>query len=93
MPAVTRLADRCTGHGGFPPRPNDQGSPNVFVNGIPVHRQGDHWTTHCKSGCHDGILQTGSGKVFVNGKAIARIGDPITCGSVVAEGSDNVFAG
>lgn len=93
MPAVARLGDLCSGHAGFPPRPNDQGSPNVFVNGLPVHRQGDHWTIHCKSGCHDSTLASGSGTVFVNGKAVGRIGDPVACGSVVAEGSDNVFVG
>jgi len=47
MPACARLGDICTGHDCYPSRPNDQGSPNVFVNGIPWHRQGDHWEAHC----------------------------------------------
>ncbi len=90
MPPVTRLGDICTGHDSCPPRPNDQASPNVFTNNIPTHRQGDHWTVHCS---HDSVLASGSGTVFVNNKQVSRIGDPVACGSAVAEGSSNVFAG
>lgn len=94
MPAVTRKGDVCTGHGCWPSRPNDEGSGNVFVNNIPAHRQGDHWPTHCCGpACHDSNLAAGSGTVYVNGKQLARIGDPVACGSVVAQGSGNVFAG
>lgn len=94
MPAATRLGDRCTGHACFPPRVNDQGSPDVFINGQPAHRQGDHWVTHvCGDSSHDSVLAGGSSTVFVNGKPLARIGDSIACGSAVAEGSANVFAG
>lgn len=92
MPAVCRKGDTCTGHGGFPPRANDEGSPNVFVNGIPAHRQGDHWVTHCAgNSCHDGTLSGGSSSVFVNGKPLGRIGDDVSCGSVVASGSPDVL--
>lgn len=94
MPAVAKLGSMCTGHDGYPPRASDAGSPNVFVNGVPVHRQGDHWVSHCKSGsCHDSVLTAGSASVFVNGKAIGRVGDSVACGSKVSTGSTNVFAG
>lgn len=94
MPAVTRLGDNCTGHGCWPPRPSVSASPNVFVNGIPVHRQGDAWATHCCGpACHAGVLAAGSSTVYVNGKQCGRIADPVNCGSNVAEGSPNVFAG
>lgn len=96
MPAVARHADTCTGHGCWPSRPNDQGSPDVFVNGRPVHRVGDHWQTHCCPAipeCHDSVLAEGSSTVFVNGRPLGRIGDPVACGSAVASGSPNVFAG
>lgn len=93
MPAVTRLGDNCTGHGCWPPRPSTSASPNVFVNSIKVHRQGDSWATHCCGpACHASNLASGSSTVFVNGKQIGRIGDPVVCGSVVAVGSGNVFA-
>ena len=94
MPAVARVGDTCTGHGNFPPRTCDSGSSNVFVNGIAVTRQGDHWVTHSNGdSSHDGTLAGGSGTVYANGKPVARIGDMISCGSAVAKGSGNVFAG
>jgi uncharacterized Zn-binding protein involved in type VI secretion len=94
MPAVTRLGDKCTGHGCFPPRANTSASGNVFVNNIAAHRQSDAWATHCCGpSCHDSVLASGSGTVFVNNLQLARIGDPVACGSAIAAGSDNVFAG
>ncbi len=94
MPAVARFGDRCSGHGCFPPRPNDDGSPDVFVNGLAAHRRGDHWMSHCCGlTCHDSVLAGGSGTVFVNGRPLGRVGDGVACGSVVAQGSGNVFSG
>ena len=52
MPAVTRRGDVCTGHGCWPPRPSTGGSPDVFANGIAVHRQRDTWAAHtCPAIC------------------------------------------
>lgn len=96
MPAVTRLGDACTGHGCWPPRPSTDASPDVFINDIAAHRQGDTWAAHtCPSipETHASVLANGSATVFVNGKPLGRIGDPVACGSSVAAGSPNVFAG
>ena len=99
MPAVTRKGDTCTGHDCFPPRSSTEGSPNVYCNGIPVHRQGDGWDVHTCThpkvphGSHGSSLASGSRTVYVNGKQIGRIGDPVACSSSVASGSPNVFAG
>jgi uncharacterized Zn-binding protein involved in type VI secretion len=94
MPSITRLGDQCTGHGCFPPRPNVAASSDVFVNGIGAHRVGDGWATHCCGpSCHNSTAAAGSSTVFVNGRALMRIGDSIGCGSLVAQGSGNVFAG
>lgn len=96
MPAVSRLGDTCTGHGCWPPRPSTGASPNVFINGIAAHRQGDAWAAHtCPAipETHASVLAAGSATVRVNGKQLARIGDPVACGSSVAQGSANVFAG
>jgi len=95
MSAVTRKGDMCTGHGAFPPRPSTSGSPDVYVNSIQVHRQGDSWAVHCDPTpvCHASVLAAGSSSVYVNGKQIGRVGDPVACGSSVATGSGNVFAG
>lgn len=84
----------CTGHGCFPPRSSTGASGNVYINGIGAHRQGDGWATHCCGvSCHASVLSGGSDSVFVNGVPMARIGDAVACGSVVAQGSPNVFAG
>lgn len=94
MPAASRLGDVCTGHGCFPPRPSTGASGNVYINGIRAHRQGDGWASHCCGPtCHASVLSAGSTSVFVNGQALARIGDAVACGSVVAQGSPSVFAG
>jgi len=91
---VTRLGDNGTGHGCWPPRGNDQASPNVFTNNIAVHRVTDHWPIHCCGpACHDSNLAEGSRNVFVNNLAIGRISDAVACGSKVAEGSPDVYAG
>ena len=94
MPAVIRKdVDPSAGHG-YPPRPADQGSPNVIVNGHPSVRVGDHYPTHCQGNhCHDGHASEGSPVVIVNGKQMTRIGDAIDCGDIAASGSGNVFAG
>lgn len=96
MPAVTRLGDACTGHGCWPPRPSTGASPDVYVNGIAAHRQGDAWAAHtCPSipETHGSVLGSGSSTVFCNGLQLGRIGDPVACGSTVAAGSADVFAG
>ena len=100
MPRVALLGDYCTGHGCWPARVNDEGSPDVFVNDIPWHRQGDHWVSHCCThpqcihGCHDSVLLSGSETVYVNDRQAGLVGDPVKCGGVVAgPGSDNVFCG
>ena len=92
MPAATRLGDLCTGHDCWPPRPSAQGSPDVFVNNIPWHRQTDNWEVHWwPPPWHGGVLVTGSPTVYVNGLQGGRIGDPVSCGSFVMTGSSNVF--
>jgi len=48
-----------------------QGSPNVLVNGIPVHR----CTDADNVGCHTAVQVACSPNVLANGLGIARIGD------------------
>lgn len=94
MSAVCRLNDLCTGHGAFPPRPNIAASSDVFVNGRGAHRVGDAWAVHCDPDtCHGSVLAAGSRTVYVNGRQLGRIGDAVACGSRVATGSADVFAG
>lgn len=72
-----------------------EGSPNVFVNGAPLHRQGDGQS-------HGGVQRECSATVFSNGKGVARVGDytegepppPVQHDDhAEATGSPNVFAG
>lgn len=71
------------------------GSPNVYVNGIPWSRQGDHNTPHrlppVPCDIHSAPIVTGALHTFVNGRGAGRVGDA-TC-TRVAEGSHNVFCG
>lgn len=94
MPGVSREGDFCSGHADFPPRPSDTGSANVTANGRPLLRQFDHFAIHCNPHeCHDGFAALGSSTVFCNGEPVMRVGDPISCGSVCANGSATVFCG
>lgn len=94
MSAMAYKGCKDTGHGCFPPRASTEGSSTVFVNGIPIHCVGDKWAVHtCGDNAHDGELSSGSSSVYIEGDATGRIGDNVSCGSVVAEGSSDVFAG
>lgn len=92
--AIAVKGSMCTGHGQYPPRANSSWSPNVFVGGKNIHRQGDSWEEHCSpTDCHSGVTVEASSTVFCNGKRVARVGDSINCGSKIATGVDNIRVG
>jgi uncharacterized Zn-binding protein involved in type VI secretion len=95
MPSVTRIGDADITHCSGMVRA--QGSGNVFVNNIPVSRQGDLNTVHLLPGspcpAHNAPIAIGSTTVFVNNKGCGRVGDALSGCTSVAAGSDNVFAG
>ena len=98
MPPTTRTnVDGTTGHENYVPRPNTpNGSVDVFINGQGVVRVTDAWPDHTDPGppdTHGGSQSAGSTKVFANVLAVARIGDAISCGDVVASGSPDVISG
>lgn len=89
MPPVTLMGHTCTGHGCWPARPSVEGDARLTVGGIPVHCQGHAWAAHtCPSipETHGSVLAAGSPRFTVGGRQIGRIGDPVACGSSVAEG-------
>lgn len=89
MPAVTLQGMSCTGHGCWPPRASTQGEPRFRVNGVAVHLQGHAWAAHtCPSipETHASALASGSPHFRVNGAQVGRVGDPVACGSSVAQG-------
>lgn len=95
MPAVTRIGDADIPHCSGMVRAT--GSADVFVNGIPVSRQGDINTVHLLPGnpcpAHAAPISSGSSTVFVNFKGLGRVGDGLSGCTAVASGSPNVFAG
>lgn len=92
MPPSHRHTDICTGHGCYPSRANAEGSPDTFVNNLAQHRLGDAWESHCCGPpCHGANADGGSPDVFTNGLPSCRIGDPVSCGSNMSEGSEDVI--
>lgn len=55
----------------------DQCSPDVFIDGKGIVRDGDAMASHNQSGCvpEAPVLTTFSSKVKVNGKGVGRVGD------------------
>lgn len=91
MGMSVRLGDHDSGHGGFPSRPNVEGSPNHNINGKAAHLVGDAWASHSDGrSSHASVAATGSPNVRTNGKARCRINDNVACGSTMVEGSPNV---
>lgn len=97
MPAVCRgdLVDIDVIHCSTPAR--EERSPDVFVNGIGVSRQGDNNDSHLLPGSpcptHKAPIAVGSKKVFANTKGIGRIGDAVSSCTSVASGSSDTFDG
>ena len=95
MPAATRVGDADDTHCSGMVRA--EGSPNVFVNGVPWSRQGDMNTVHLLPGSpcppHAAPIAIGSTTVFINGRGAGRVGDTIAGCTSVAAGSPNVFCG
>ena len=60
-----------------------EGSPDVFVNGLPIHRKGDADTC--------GKQMEASTRAFANGRGRARVTDRNTCLEPETTGSPNVF--
>lgn len=90
---ASRHTDVCSGHGCFPPRAPAEYSPNVFSNGLNNLRDGDVYFPHCCLSCHTGKAIATSNTVFINGKPAVRVGDMVSCGSAVVNGSPDVFIG
>lgn len=98
MPAIARIGDPATQHPCGGQANPAEGSPNVFVEGVAVHRLGDRNVAHSFNApptCvpHSTTLVSGSGSVFVNGKAVARVGDGYSCGMTITAGASTVYAG
>lgn len=100
MPAVARKNGTdsiATNHGCDATTVTDQGSSDVFVNGIGAVRAKDLCQVHLVlsgDSCvpHTVPLSSNSSTVFVNGKGVGRKGDFYN-GHELTSGSGDVFAG
>lgn len=69
------------------------------MNGIAKHiNQGyinvEGMAIYCEQDIyHSCVIVKGSNTVFINGRGVARIGDPLSSGSIIEDGSKTVFAG
>lgn len=91
-----RLGDLSTGHGCcYTPSALVSASPNVFINGKPCGRAGDHYAVHggCEEKGHlpdiDSLMSKHN--VYVNGRSIAAVSDSTDKGSLAGGGSPNVL--
>lgn len=96
MPAVARKGDAGAAHcSGYTIA---TGSPDVFIDGKSVARNGDASTVHQKpqgNKCvpHVSQIIAQSGSVFVNGQPIAVVGDRLSECTQIIQGSESVFIG
>jgi uncharacterized Zn-binding protein involved in type VI secretion len=88
-----RIGDADLNHCSQPFRA--EGSPTVFLNGIPWSRLSDVNTPHLLPGdpcpTHSAPICVGSPTVFINGLPAGRIGSAVAACTAVAEGSPNIF--
>lgn len=95
MPKVAIIGSQTQGACSSPPTVIRNGSKNVFIEGVGASYVGSGIIPHKRSGAkrvHSGNVIEGSPNVFVNGIPLARIGDPISCGDIIAKGASTVSA-
>ena len=97
MAAAARVGDSTTPHEDWSGGTISEGSANVVVEGAALSGVGDAGTPHSHLPSllppHPTLVSGGSGTVLVNGKPVARVGDPMVCGSVISSGSGTVIVG
>ena len=98
MPAITRIGDKSTGHGCFPPTTMiTTPVAKTYINGkfAGVVDSACKWSAHtCGNVTHNSDQRypsSGASKTYIEGKLAARIGDPIACGDAIGQGSTNTF--
>jgi uncharacterized Zn-binding protein involved in type VI secretion len=94
MPAAARLSDNDTSDGTL----TSSLASTVFINGRPAAVVGTVDSPHSPWGPphppHDAAtIVQGSSTVNIEGKAAARVGDPLSCGHAVGQGSPDVTIG
>lgn len=96
MPAASRLGDLSQGHDGFAPTQSViTPISTVIINGLAALTVNAEFTAHTSGNQthpqNNRKVIAGSPDIFFEGKSAARVGDSISCGDVVGQGSPNVF--
>lgn len=89
MPALSYNLCMTTGHGPYRPVPINASQSKFFIAGQPALVNGDLANNHGHTPV--GQCVATSTKFFIGGKAAVRIGDPLTDGDYVAQGSPKFF--
>ena len=85
-----------SGHLDWPPTVGTlAGTPTVFINGHPVAVTGSQYVTHVNSKGIPHPLPTaiGTSNVTAYGKPVCRVGDLLSCGDMLSNGSPSVLMG
>lgn len=90
MPAVSYDQAMTTGHGPYPPTQINASQSKFFVEGKPVLINNDKANNHGHSPV--GMCIATTTKLFVGGIPVVRIGDMLTDGDTVAQGSSKLFS-
>ncbi|HAC8558561.1 TPA_asm: alanine racemase [Salmonella enterica] len=89
MSAIATSDTLCSGHGGFPPRLVAETVPWFTVNGKPVVVDGAMFPSHTDgNSAHPGSVVSTRAWYSIGGKGVVCVGDPLSCGSVIANGED-----
>lgn len=89
MPSVSYDGCLTTGHGQYPPTPINSSQTKFFVNGKALLINSDLADPHGHSPVGKCIAT--STKLFVGGVNVVMIGDSLTDGDTVAQGSPKLF--
>jgi uncharacterized Zn-binding protein involved in type VI secretion len=92
---ISRLGDFESGHDCWHPVKTITACKNVMINKVLACTIGDITSIHTcgKKPPHFDKIVKGSKKVLINKRPAARIGDSLTGGAVMAQGSHSVLAG
>lgn len=95
MPGLSYNNAVTAGHEAWPPTNVIASQAKVFVDGIPVLREGDQIIEHTEIKkpyeTHSGTVISRTAKVFVQEIKAAAMADGISCGDTIAQASSKTF--
>lgn len=90
MKAIATSDTTCSGHDGFPSRQVAETVAWFTVNGKPAVVDSGAFPNHSDgNSAHPGVAVSTRPWFTIGGKAGVCVGDPVSCGSVIANGDDS----